>query len=161
MLKEVRTVAAASLAGAAASGGESGLACAVFESKSWARSARGGGQTRVTGGERRRRGFGREVVLVGAWIPRRSDFALYRLLGAKRLALIIGLSTECTLLVFVPSIAGLAMGIAAWPESISGPVLEAVPLAGLQFIVAGCAALPVGVLVLLTKNPSGLIRNGR
>lgn len=105
--------------------------------------------------------IGREVVLVGAWIPRRSVFALYRLLGAKRLALIIGPSTECTLLVFVPSVAGLAMAIAAWSESISGPVLEAVSLAGLQFIVAGYAALPLGVLVLLTKNPSGLIQNGR
>lgn len=100
------------------------------------------------------------LMLVGVWISRRSDFALYRLLGAKRGALTAGLLMECALLLWIPSLAGIGFAVAARPEFVSGPVFEAVTLAALQFVVMGCAALPLGVLLLLTKNPSGLIREG-
>lgn len=100
------------------------------------------------------------LMLVGAWFSRRSDFALYRLLGAKRGSLTAGLLVECVLLISIPSLAGIGLAVAARPESVSGPVLEAVTLAALQFLAMGCAALPLGVLLLLTKNPSGLIREG-
>lgn len=100
------------------------------------------------------------LVLVGVWVSRRSDFALYRLLGARRGPLVFGLAMECLLLVTVPSVSGIAFAAAMNPEFLAGPVLQGVLLAALQFLVAGLAALPAGILVLLTKNPSSLIREG-
>lgn len=100
------------------------------------------------------------LAMLGVWVSRRSDFALYRLLGAKRAPLMIGLALECAVLVSVPSGAGIGFALAARPVYLTGPVLEVVMLAALQFIVVGLASLPAGVLLLLTKNPADLIREG-
>ena len=105
-------------------------------------------------------GAGSLMMLLAAWMVRRSDFALYRLLGAEVGALTAGLCLEATVLVVAPQLATSAFTFCAFPQMHSGAGLESALLAVGQLLASDLVAVPLGIALLFIKNPFSLVREG-
>lgn len=100
------------------------------------------------------------LATLGFWVMRRSEFALYRLLGMPTSKLLLALVVESTLLIALPECVGALVGDVVIPRmSEQAVALESLGLAVAQ-LAALSAILPVfGMCVLVAKKPISILRS--
>jgi hypothetical protein len=98
------------------------------------------------------------IVLIATWWGRRSDFALYLLLGARgwRFALIVG--AEFTVVGLVPAALGISIGTVAQLGQLHGLVLSMTILDALRFGILTLAIPAVGVALLQSQRSLDLLK---
>lgn len=95
------------------------------------------------------------ALILMVWLVRRSDFALYRILGMDRRHLAQMLAIEFGLLVEIPLSAGTSLGILLLPAVLSGTALEATSLETLKCMIL-LVLVPLLGLAMLSRG--GAIR---
>lgn len=101
------------------------------------------------------------AAVILSWLIRRSDFALYRLLGARNREITMMLIVDTCLYGALPVIVTSAWMVACCAQLIDTPlVLSSVWYASWIPALGTALAIPIGALLLLTRDPHSLVREG-
>ena len=103
------------------------------------------------------------ILILAGWLMRRGSFACYRALGAGRGQVLLMLSIESAVLVWVPLAVGLAAGIAvpAWTGTDVGHALTSSLARDVISLSAVVALLPPLGMIALTRHSPFDISKGR
>lgn len=100
-------------------------------------------------------------ALILSWLIRRSDFALYRLLGARNREIIMMLCVDASLFGALPMMVTSAWVVAFCAQLITTPlVLGSVLYASWLPALGTALAIPIGAFLLLKRDPHSLVREG-
>lgn len=100
------------------------------------------------------------ALLMGFWMLRRSDFAVYRLLGMTRFQVFCTMTMESFLLAIVPTSVGLSFAILANAPVLSGFVLTSVAIDSLRYAVLLFLLPAAGFLAVGTRNAFRTVLEG-
>ena len=93
------------------------------------------------------------LTMMGSWIVRRADFALYRHLGLRPHQLVLSLSVDATILALMPASMGLTLVALTERPELTGATLAAVSLCGAQLLSLIVLLPMIGTAMLMTRNP--------
>lgn len=104
--------------------------------------------------------IGAVVLIALSWMVRRSDFTLYRTLGAAPSEIGAMIALELVVLLVLPLITVSSWIAAASPSIHHNLVLASFVKANAIVLVVSLLAIPLGVIILLFRNQNSLLKEG-